>query len=474
MSEINNKSKSNELSPQMIQMIEQKRRLAIERRNQRMLEMSQQNKQMSATSHTIPPQPSTSSVNLTPNKTMTAIKAKPKSIPSESPNKKTKSERSSNTQKETKVQIKGSIRLLSNKRFEMDVGFNREVIDIFRRVESRDWNPTTKKWSFDINDYKNILNELKNLCSAEIQFTDTIPERIMNTLVEARNRPKDAIDLSPKLGPKLMERLYSFQSEGIKFGIRSGGRCLIADDMGLGKTTQAIGIAQWFREDWPLLIVCPSSLRLQWRDSIIEWLPNMTQNDVLIVDKVNQNLPKISITIISYDLMARMRSQFSLDSKQIYNFVILDESHYIKSDSAARTEAVHLLAKSSRRVILLTGTPALSRPMELFTQIKLIDPKLFNSKHEFGIRYCDAQLKSFWKRGGYGRGRGKGGQHQAWDYKGAKNLDELKIILEATLLVRRLKSEVLNQLTKKKREMVFNSIFVHIFSLTQYLIHRSL
>ncbi len=33
---------------------------------------------------------------------------------------------------------------------------------------------------------------------------------------------------------------------------------------GLGKTVQAIGIAVCFQEDWPLLIVCPKSLRLQW------------------------------------------------------------------------------------------------------------------------------------------------------------------------------------------------------------------
>ena len=40
-----------------------------------------------------------------------------------------------------------------------------------------------------------------------------------------------------------------------------GGRVLIADDMGLGKTIQALGIACYYKENWPLLIVCPSSVR---------------------------------------------------------------------------------------------------------------------------------------------------------------------------------------------------------------------
>lgn len=41
-----------------------------------------------------------------------------------------------------------------------------------------------------------------------------------------------------------------------------------------------------------------------------------------------------------------------------------------------------------------------------------------------------------------------------WNYKGADNLDELRIILENTIMIRRLKKDVLNELPTKKREMV--------------------
>lgn len=46
-----------------------------------------------------------------------------------------------------------------------------------------------------------------------------------------------------------------------RYGISKKGRCLVADDMGLGKSIQALGIADYYRSDWPLLIVCPSSMR---------------------------------------------------------------------------------------------------------------------------------------------------------------------------------------------------------------------
>jgi SNF2 family DNA or RNA helicase len=58
----------------------------------------------------------------------------------------------------------------------------------------------------------------------------------------------------------LEKKLYQFQKEGVHFGIKSHGRVLIADEMGVGKTIQALGIAIVYQKDWPVLILCPSSL----------------------------------------------------------------------------------------------------------------------------------------------------------------------------------------------------------------------
>jgi SWI/SNF-related matrix-associated actin-dependent regulator 1 of chromatin subfamily A len=52
-----------------------------------------------------------------------------------------------------------------------------------------------------------------------------------------------------------------FQREGVKFGLRAGGRLLLGDEMGLGKTVQACALAQCYRNEWPVLVVTPSSLR---------------------------------------------------------------------------------------------------------------------------------------------------------------------------------------------------------------------
>lgn len=61
-----------------------------------------------------------------------------------------------------------------------------------------------------------------------------------------------------------------------------GGRALIADEMGLGKTLQGLATAAAFKDEWPLLILAPSSLRLSWAAEIVRWLPEISRDDVSV------------------------------------------------------------------------------------------------------------------------------------------------------------------------------------------------
>lgn len=72
--------------------------------------------------------------------------------------------------------------------------------------------------------------------------------------------------------PLLRTSLLPFQRIGVSFALMRGGRVLFGDEMGLGKTIQALAVASSFPDDWPLLIVCPTSLRFQWKDQIKRWL----------------------------------------------------------------------------------------------------------------------------------------------------------------------------------------------------------
>jgi len=252
------------------------------------------------------------------------------------------------------------------------------------------------------------------------------------------------------LVPQVLTALLPFQLEGVRYAVGKKGRCLIADEMGLGKSIQAIAVAAYYHRDWPLLIICPSSLRLTWQDEICKWLPFMQRDHIFVVTKQREGQAVLSkdpdhkdvqgrtfgIVIISYDIATALGDELK---KAKYRCVIVDESHALKSIKAKRTKVILPLLKQAKRAILLSGTPALNRPEELYTQITTLQPKLFPSLHQFGMRYCDG------KQAKYGTGM---------DFKGSSHLKELHVLLKKYLLIRRDKKQVLSQLPAKRRQAI--------------------
>jgi len=234
--------------------------------------------------------------------------------------------------------------------------------------------------------------------------------------------------------------LMTFQREGIGFAIGRRGRVLIGDEMGLGKTVQALATAYVYRADWPLLIVCPSSLRLNWRDELFKWLGSeVDAADVRVIMKGSDadlgggDMPRV--TIVSYELAPKL-PEWQLTYVGV---VVCDESHYLKNRAAKRTKFVcGQLLPNVKRVLLLTGTPAMSRPSDLYPQLSALAPKLFGTWTNFTERYCAA------RRAAYG-----------WDTSGSSNLEELHTLLCDTVLIRRLKKDVLTQLLPKQRSKIF-------------------
>ncbi len=62
------------------------------------------------------------------------------------------------------------------------------------------------------------------------------------------------------------------QREAVEFVVGNGLRGLVADDMGLGKTVTAIGVLA-HADVWPALVLCPSSVKYNWRAELLRWLP---------------------------------------------------------------------------------------------------------------------------------------------------------------------------------------------------------
>jgi SWI/SNF-related matrix-associated actin-dependent regulator 1 of chromatin subfamily A len=229
--------------------------------------------------------------------------------------------------------------------------------------------------------------------------------------------------------------LYDFQKKGIEFGISKNCRFLLADEMGVGKTIQAIGCSVVFKQDWPVLIICPSSLKYNWKDEIFNWLNDIIKREEIQIIKKSQDdfSHGRKFYIISYDLCLRMEKK--LQDKE-FNFIIADEAHYLKSRDSKRAKLLIPLMQKSKRLILLSGTPIVSRPSECFNLLKCLRPDIFNKFLIFAERYCDPKI------GPWGK-----------DYSGSSNIKELNFILN-NLMIRRLKKDVLSELPPKKRQKV--------------------
>ncbi|KAL7452364.1 hypothetical protein ACHAWC_004087, partial [Mediolabrus comicus] len=249
------------------------------------------------------------------------------------------------------------------------------------------------------------------------------------------------------------------------------GRILLADEMGLGKTISSLAIMSAYQQnEWPLLILCPASLRYTWPAEIEKFLPWITPQSTHVVrgaDDVtfaaeivkwrkkqreqqlnnNDNKPKkkppYQIIICTYSLL---QSRWAVSKAlQNCNFqcVIADESHNLKDNKSQRCQLALPIMKKAKRLVLLSGTPALNRPVELYPQLIALDPtgRIFPgggnmSFTQYTRRYCAAKQKRF-----------------GWDVKGISNADELHQCLKKIML-RRLKSQVLQDLPSKQRSIV--------------------
>ena len=225
-----------------------------------------------------------------------------------------------------------------------------------------------------------------------------------------------------------MRNLYSFQERAVRWLRQEANtKCFLALDQGLGKTIiAAVDIRP------PALVVCPASLKLNWRDELNRWRPEL---GVYVVDKpATFDPPKdADVIVINYDILYRVDMKALLPWAHT---VILDESHYCKTLTSKRTKAASTLVRASTYARLLSGTPVVNRPIELFPMLKAIEAIKMDWR-SFGRRYC-----SGWET-----------PWGSFDVSGASHLEELYDRLGSYML-RMKKETVMPELPEKTYRLI--------------------
>lgn len=238
---------------------------------------------------------------------------------------------------------------------------------------------------------------------------------------------------------------FDHQREGMAFlmtlglaDVRLKGG-ILADDMGTGKSIQSVCAANARFPDGRILIICPASLKTNWRNEIWKWLGK--QETIQIMKGTADTVGDARWVIINYDIVLNYVDHLRAVG---FSLLIADEAHNLRNPETQRSiaiagcgakrakgnrparEAQPGIAETCQQSWMLTGTPILNRTKELFNLLKIIGHPLGQDWWRFASRYCAARSN------GWGM-----------NFNGSSNLGELSAKM-ANCYLKRMKSQVLN------------------------------
>lgn len=355
-----------------------------------------------------------------------------------------------------------------NKKLVISFRYNPALVAAIRTLEKREWKSLLKRWEVGVTEHNVSILADKDGLFANFKWSDEALSAIVKSKKKAKKKKKKgnkiltmshategSIEVPGLLGGG--DELMPFQRAGIEYIDAVNGLCLLADEMGLGKTVQSIGWVQLRREKaLPLIVICPATLKLNWRREVKKWMPDV-KTLVVYSDTKPKNIRKADVIFINYDILKKkaVKEKKVLNSKtgkeeiqyvakksfKRFNTMVADECTNLKNEKAQRSKATNAIFKYIEFMICISGTPFLNRPLELYPILSKLAPKEFGDFWQFVTRYCDA------KKGNWG-----------WDFKGASNIDELAERLRSTVMVRRLKKDVLKDLPPKQRTVLLQKV----------------
>jgi len=232
----------------------------------------------------------------------------------------------------------------------------------------------------------------------------------------------------------LTTKPFPFQEDAVARIEEFAGRSLLAADPGLGKSLMALKWQFKHNKSWPILIICPASLKWNWKNEVRKHF----NADSVILEGTNPRrveIPKrAKIFIINYDILKPwMEFLLSLNLQ----LVVIDESQYLRNVKTLRTKKTREVCRPCPHILALSGTPLVNRPAELWPTLNILRPDLYPSFWSYARSHCSPVLT-----------------HWGWRFDGATDLQTLHRNLLKQLMVRKKKSEVLKDLPEKSRHVV--------------------
>eukprot|EP00438_Fugacium_kawagutii_P024800 Skav217136 [mRNA] locus=scaffold1539:43874:46119:- [translate_table: standard] len=176
------------------------------------------------------------------------------------------------------------------------------------------------------------------------------------------------------------QKLTRYQKRAIRFGVRRGGKLLLADDMGLGKSVQALGVAWEYQTSFPMLIICPSLLRKLWQQQISKWTPIPTK-DVQEISAGTTVLESAArAVIVAYEDLDKLIQLQNSKTGSAYKVLIADECHCIKTYESQISNLIRIASVAERMILVSSAAQMVLKNAgtELYPLVQILDPNVGN------------------------------------------------------------------------------------------------
>ena len=300
------------------------------------------------------------------------------------------------------------VQLIKEKKEGLQLHFNGFVPDLKDFIS--EYNVDGAKWvkrdsAFDVFIPNHLYLKFKDTFTDKGYIFDKIGiddnkfEDAYENFVNADKNPFTMIDVTKT---DLPWELYPFQIEDISKAMEHK-RVLMGHDMGAGKSVMSVIIGESIK--MPKLIICPESLRLNWRKEIRQVRKDADVQILYSKDKI-ENFTFGEYTICGYQTAVKF---YTAIMDQNFQCVFVDEVHNCKAinnsgkPSSKRAQAIIDIVNNAEFCYLLTGTPIPTRNKDLYNILTMLNAKV-DKFFKFGLKYCD----------GYNNGFG-------WDFSGNSN-----------------------------------------------------
>lgn len=292
-----------------------------------------------------------------------------------------------------------------------------------RKIPGAYFNYDLKCWAAPLNSLRNIQEDFPG----EIYYQT--PQWKLERKPEP---PKQHIQLFNKAVkvPELNLSPYDYQKFGIQFcvdRIEKLGFCMIGDQVGLGKSLQAAGVMKWYKQQYHInriLIICKKSIKHQWAAELARYTG---WNKIYVTGDTPKKRQKAYDEVKSGGVLITNYHNFLNDTDLInqipFDFCVVDEAHCIKGRNTKMNKNIGKVI-GGKRTVLMTGTPVMSKPDDIYGIVKMASPKFFGTYKEFEDEFLVIE------NGIYGR-----------QIIGAKNLDVLQKKI-GSFLIRRTADDV--------------------------------